>query len=245
MSDALLELTGEAETQEPIVTEPVEVEAVTPEPESEPEPAHEVATDPVKDEPRSIPLPTYLDERERRKEAERRLNEFEATRAERAQNDDMPDPYDDPRGFAEWQDRKTEQRLTAQRFELSDLMAKQQHGTETVEAAATWATERAKSDPSFAQAYMQQPHPIDWIVREHKRTELLNDIGDVSKLDDWFAREAEKRGFTKSAPNMTAQVVTQQPVARPVPPRSIASDAPAPATTADPDADFTAIFSRK
>lgn len=235
-----------------------QAEAPTPEPEPVIEPTPEVAEpvapeptpDPVaapeaQDEARHVPLATFLDKRDEAKELKRRVAELEAQTAPKPAPVDMPDPIDDPHGFANWQQGQVQQALVAQRFEISDLMAKQTHGEEAVKTAAEWAMERAQSDPSFKMAYMQQPHPLDWIVREHKRSGLISEIGD--NVDDWFTREAAKRGYAQAAPAAAAAPVaaTPQPAVKPaVPPRSIASDATAPQAARDATTDFMAAFKR-
>lgn len=221
--EALFENAPQAEAPmpepEPVIEPTPEVVAEEAAPEPTPEPTPE-----PQEEARHVPLATFLDKRDEARELKRRVAELEAQTAKPAPAD-MPDPIDDPQGFAGWQQEQVQQALVAQRFEISDLMAKQAHGEETVKAAADWAMERAKSDPSFKMAYMQQPHPLDWIVREHKRVGLITEIGD--NVDDWFAREAAKRGYAQSAPNAAAApaVAAQaQPApAVPTPPRSLAS----------------------
>jgi hypothetical protein len=221
---------GSMEPEAPAVEAPVEA---TPAPEAveqpapEPAPEPEAPAEPAKEDERNIPLPTFLDMRDRAKAAERRAAELEAQNAPRPTPPEMPDPIDDPQGFADWQTGQVQQALVNQRFEMSDLMAKQQHGEEVVKTAAEWATERAKTDPAFRQAYMQQPHPLDWIVREHKRNGLLTEIGD--NVDDWFTREAAKRGYAAvPAPNAAATGVVaaqaQPAPSVPSPPRSLAAE---------------------
>jgi hypothetical protein len=232
---------AQAPVIEPPVETPVPVTEAHPAPEIAPEPTP--APEPAPEKDKSVPLPTFLDMRDRAKEAERRAAELEARNAPQTPPQQMPDPVDDPQGFAAWNDARTQDALTAQRFEMSDLMAKQQYGEEVVKTAADWAMERASTDPVFKAAYMRQPHPLDWIVREHKRSGLLNDIGD--NVDDWFVREAAKRGYQPTAPELApAPAVAATPTAaKPaVPPRSIASDAPAPNVSGDASADFMAIF---
>jgi hypothetical protein len=238
-------LFGEGKEPEAPAPEVAPVEPPAPEPEAPPapEPTPEPAPEAPKED-KSVPLSALLDERDRRKAAEAKAAEFEARQSAPAPVD-MPDPIDDPRGFADWQQNQVQQAVIANRFEVSDLMAKQQYGEETVKTAAEWAMEKAKAEPLFAQAYMQQPHPIDWIVREHKRSALLSEVGD--NPDDWFQREAAKRGYAPTAPNSAPApaVAAPQPAVKPaVPPRSIASDAPAPKVQGDPSADFMAIFKR-
>jgi hypothetical protein len=240
-------LSAEPETVEP---EPVVEPEPAPEPEPEtpePEPAPEPSPEPQPEEPeaRHVPLSVFLDARDREKELKRRVAELEAQSAPQAPPEDMPDPIDDPRGFAAWQTQQVEQRIVAERFTMSDIMAKQVHGEEAVKTAAEWAFEKAKADPAFHLAYMRQPHPLDWIVREHKRQGLVSEIGD--NVDDWFAREAAKRGYVQGAPVAAAPapaVVTPQQAARPAPPRSIASDAPASAPTAPPTSGFLTFLDR-
>ncbi|MFC0304400.1 hypothetical protein ACFSTI_29320 [Rhizorhabdus histidinilytica] len=195
---------------EPVIEAPVDAAIEQPPVVAEPEP-----------QPHMVPLNVLHEVRDELKETKRRLQEMEQQR--QAAPIDSPDPYDDPHGFAAHQNAQVQQALINQRFQTSDLIARQQHGAETVEAAAAWATERAQRDPGFAQSYMQQPHPIDWIVQQHKRDGLLNEIGD--NVDDWFTREAAKRGYAPAAPIAPALPVAQQQPApvQPTPPRSLAS----------------------
>lgn len=188
----------------PIAEEPPAPEQIAPQP--QPEAPHE----------HSIPLKVALDWRDEAKRLRRELEQKNAQPPVEA-----PDPYNDPQGFAAHQNGQVEQALINQRFAMSDMMAREKHGADVVEKAAAWATERAQADPGFAQSYMRQQHPIEWIVQQHKRDALLSDIGD--NMDDWFTREAAKRGYVAApAPMVAAPAVTEQQPA-PAPPRSLAS----------------------
>lgn len=249
MADFLDELMQNREPMEeaPVADEIVQPEEVTeqpaPEPQPEPEPAPEPEPqpEPVKEDPRTIPLATALQWRDEAKELKRWKEQQEA---QQRQTTAAPDPFDDPAGFAAYQDQKVEQRMMQERFALSDTVARQQHGAETVETAVQWAQERAQQDPMFAGSYMRQQHPIDWIVQQHKRDALLSDIGD--NPDDWFTREAAKRGYApQSAPVAAPVAAVAQSVAKPpAPPRSIASErtAPAPVTPEGDKDGFLAAF---
>lgn len=255
MADFLDEFMQDQEPSEeaPAPENIAQPEEVTEQPVPEPQPEAEAAPEPEpveqkEDEPRVIPLATALNWRDEAKEAkrreaelQRRITEFEASKA---QPNSMPDPFDDPAGFAAYQDQKIEQRMMQERFALSDTVARQQHGAETVEAAVQWAQGRAQQDPMFAGSYMRQQHPIDWIVQQHKRDALLSDIGD--NPDDWFTREAAKRGYApQSAPVAAPVAAVAQTVAKPpAPPRSIASErtAPAPVTPEGDKDGFLAAF---
>jgi hypothetical protein len=197
------------------------------------EPKVETPAEPEK-QPGMVPLAALLDERDKRKQFEAQVKAQEAPAVV------VPDPYDDPNGYNQYTEAKINQMMTAQRFETSALIAKQSHGEAVVDTAVTWAEEKAKSDPSFAQNYMRQPHPIDWIVQQHKRDGLYSQIpNDVSSLDELIEREIAKRG-------LTAPIAAQPALKAAAPPRSIASDAsPANAVTVDRMADFNAIFSKR
>lgn len=224
-------LGGMIADEEPVVAEPQDVAPVEtvveapvePEPTPEPEPAPEPTPEPEapKDEPRTVPLATFLDQRDELRELKRWKEQQEAQRPQQQRID----PFDDPDGFAAQQQQLVEERLTQERFAFSDRFARKEHGAETVDAAVQWASERAQKDPVFAASYMREADPVDWIVQQHKRDALLSDIG--GNPDDWFVREAAKRGYAAiSAPVEAAPVAAVvQPATKPAPPpRSIASE---------------------
>lgn len=233
----------EPQTEAP-VEQPVEPQAeLVAEPQSEPvaEPAPEPEA--PRDEQRTIPLATALNWRDEAKEAKRRLEQYEA---QQRQSVAQPDPFDDPQGFAQHQQNLVQQAIIADRFERSNEEALEKFGEDKVRAAVEWAGERAKANPAFAAEYMQKTRPIHWIVQQHQRDAMLSDIGD--NMDDWFAREAAKRGYApQSAPVAAAPIAAAvaQPAMKPaLPPRSIASEvSPAPKITPEGDRDgFLASF---
>lgn len=206
-----------AEIIPPVEPEPVIEQVAEPAPEPAP-----VVAEPEARQPHTVPLTVLHEVRDELKETKRQLAEMQAQR--QAAPAEAPDPYDDPQGFAAHQNEQVNRALVNQRFQTSDLIARQQHGAETVEAAAAWATERASKDTGFAQSYMQQPHPIDWIVQQHKRDGLLKDIGE--NPDDYVRRRAAELGYAIAAPiaPVVLPVAQQQPaLVQPSPPRSLAS----------------------
>lgn len=236
MADSVDELFPEpmADIETPEDPQPVEppevVEEPTPEPEPAPEPEPE-HVEPKEEEPRVIPLATALNWRDEAKESKRREAELERRIAEiearnRSAETTAPDPFDDPAGFAAYQDQKIEQRMMEERFALSNTVALQQHGAETVQAAVQWAQERAQQDPMFAGSYMRQQHPIDWIVQQHKRDA---DLSDYQKDPVAFARRILEANGQLSAPATAPAVVVPTPASPPAKvPRSLASQGTAP-----------------
>jgi hypothetical protein len=219
-----------AESQDVAPVETVE-EQVQPEPTPEPEPAPTPAPEPEapRDEARTIPLATALNWRDEAKEHKRRADDLEARMR---QPSARPDPFDDPEGFAAHQQQLVQQAIVQDRFERSHEDATEKWGEDKVREAVSWAQQRAESNPAFAAEYMAKPRPIHWIVQQHQRDALLSDIGD--NVDDWFTREAAKRGYApQNAPVAAPVAAVTQPASKPAPPpRSIASDrsSPAPVT---------------
>ncbi len=237
--DTITEQTAEVEPN-PVIEEIAPVVEPAPEPVATPEPEPE---QPAEKREGFVPIAAMLDERDKRKAAEAERLALQEQLKTRETPQTIPDPFDDPEGYHQQQQAQLQQALTAQRFQTSELIAKQAHGAEAVDAAAIWAEDKAKADPSFAARYMREAHPIDWIVQQHKRDGLVSQIPtDVNSLDEFIEREIAKRGLT--APIAAPAV---QPVLKSAePPRSIASDAsPASNAVIDPDAEFNAIFNKR
>lgn len=209
---------------EPQAAEPAPEQVQAPQPEQEATPQPEVQTPAPEATPQPqaqehvVPLPKYLDTRDELKEARRRIAEFEAAKPQAQQ----PDPLDDPDGFRASLERQMDERLTTQRFQISDQMARAAHGAETVETALQWANEKGQTDPLFAASYMRDPNPIDWIVRQHKKDSLQSEIGDDPVA---YARKiAEREGWLTQAAVAETPVlsaITQQAPKPAVPPRSL------------------------
>jgi hypothetical protein len=228
--------------------------AVEPAPETveepQPQPQPEVAAEPQRPEPGYVPLNAVLEEREKRQAAERRIAEFEA---QAKQPQVRPDAFDDPEGYDRHIEQQIEQRVQKVRADTSYALAVRDYGKDTVEEARAWALDKAQKDPMFNQqvgtVFATEMLPVDWVVQQHKREALLADIGDPSKLDDWFSREAAKRGYAMQSTPPVAAPVAAAPAPAPkpaMPPRSIASDATpaAAAPNTDPMAAMDAIFKR-
>lgn len=207
-----------------------------------------VAQQPPAPEPKpdhTVPLPKYLDTRDELKEAKRKLAEYEARQQQQPK---APDPIDDPDGYAAYHEQRMSQALTAQKFQMSDVMAKQVHGAEKVEAAQNWAVERAQADPTFAAQYMQEAHPIDWIVRQHQRDAIVSAIPtDVGSLEELIEREVAKRmqpASQQAAPAAGTQQATYQPAAPSKSLVDVPSGGGVTSVPMGPTAGFDAVFER-
>ncbi|MCW2763383.1 MAG: hypothetical protein JWR85_3584 [Marmoricola sp.] len=236
---------------------PVENQVIPDQPVSAPEVQPEVVAEPAVVEPTApepvappksefIPIAALMDERDKRKAAEARVAEIERSQQQR-QPQSVPDPFDDPNGYSQYFQSQMGQAMAQQRMDTSYLIASKEYGKDAVESAREWALERGKSNPGFAAELDQQPHPIDWIVQQHKRDGLISQLPtDVSSLDELIEREIARRGLTATAA-ATAIPVAATPALKPAaPPASIASQVSQSAPiTSDPLAEFNAIFSKR
>jgi hypothetical protein len=239
--DEVLETQPEAVEPAPVEPEPV---AEPKEPQQEPEKPAEPAPQSERPEQGMVPFGVMLDERDKRKAAEARIREFEQSQ-QQVEKPSIPDPFDDPQGYAAYNARQLDERTMQVTFNISERFARQANGDDAVDEAIKWATDKSAKDPIFAASYMREQDPIGYIVQQHKHDALLADIG--GNVDDWFTREATKRGYVMPSatdPVAAPAAAVQQPAARPAPPRSIASDvAPVSAPTAKDDKEgFLAAF---
>jgi len=207
------EVSEQPAPEAPKEPEPVPEAPKDPEPTPQPAPPAEAPPQAAERPEHTVPLPKYLDTRDENKELKRRLAELEA----RQKQPQAPDPVDDPDGYARHHEQRFEQKLTAQKFEMSDVMARQAHGKETVETAMEWALNRAQTDPVFAAQYMRETHPIDWIVRQHKQDGLIKQIGEDP--DDFVRRRAAELGLiAPPAGQELPEPATPQPAPKPAAP---------------------------
>lgn len=222
-AEPIAEAPAEPITEEPQPTPAAEqLPVVAEEPQPEPAPVEQ----PREDDGRFAPVKALQEERQKRQELERRLAEIEARSNPKpsVEQPKAPDPYDDPQGFAAHQQAQFQQSLVQERFRMSHEMAKQQFGAETVDAARLWAMDRAAKDPAFDMAMASQAHPLAWIVQQHKRDALMQDIGEDP--DAYVRRRALELGIG-AVPQPVAAVpeAVQSPTAPAAvsPPRSLAS----------------------
>ena len=174
-------------------------------------------------------LNALLAEREKRQEAERRAAEIERKMAEmqRQQPQEQPrapDMFADPEAFAAYQARQQDARLWQVKVEMSQVMARQAHGSETVDAAVAWWAERERSNPALAAQIMREPHPVEHAVREYRRHQLLEAAGDVSDPVAAIRALAAKHGLTIAEAAPAAPAAPPSPTQpQKQPPRSLAA----------------------
>lgn len=181
-------------------SEPVEVEAAAPEPETAPEPeAEQQAEDKPKGyrDPASgrfVPLIELQSEREKRQEAQKAREEEARLRTEaeenarryQAQLQEMerriaaaqnpppppPDLFEDPNAWQQNIRSEMEQRMINERANMSELLARNKYGDEIVDKALQAATSQGIA-PQFLRARDPYGALLDW----HKRASFVQEIG--------------------------------------------------------------------
>lgn len=167
-----------------------------PEPEAQPQPdvkAEAVEPPPEQQEQRDpstgrmIPLPELMSERQKRQEAERRAAEYEGqikafqTMLQNQQRPQPPpqqqvqppDPYADPEGYAQFNQRQMHLQFRDQIANMSEAIARRTFGGEIVEKAQKWALEAGVAD----RFYLHARDPYGELVEAFKRNEAMQRIG--------------------------------------------------------------------
>lgn len=231
--------------------EPAPVEAA-PEPQAEqpPAPPQPASPPPASPEPAAPPqdaawqMKALLDERDKRQalqrqyeETQRRLQEYEA----RQQQQPEVDPFTDPDGYKQSLEAQLERKMENRLFAQSEYFAAQQHGAETVQTAMQWLGSELQRDPSIWSKIKDNPHPADFVVKLHKRSQGLAKLGDKDPEDfarEWAMQNLETLLQQRQQPGAhVAAAPSPQPPKSPPPRPSIAS-APAAAPVAAQDHAF-------
>ena len=220
-----------------------------PAPQAEPQPAPPQSADP----PPVTPAPeqpqpqdaewrmkALLDERDKRQALERRLEERERKLQEyEARQTPQPelDPITDPEGWKQSIVAQTRREIQNSMFAQSEVFAAQQHGQETVTAAMQWLGSQLQQDPSLWSKIEGNPHPADFVVKLHKRSQSYAKLGDKDPEDfarEWALANRETLLQQFAQPGAPAGSPSPQSPRAPLPRPSIAS-APAAAPTPKSD----------
>ena len=205
--------------------------------EASPQPAPE-ATQTVVDPAtgQHVPLPTFLDMRDRATLAEKRAKELEDWRKQQeaaAQRQPPPNPQEDPAGYAAHQEQRFNQQLYSMKMGQSRRFAEMQHGPGVVKTAFDWGLARCDQDPFFNEKVRANDDPIGFVVAEWKRDQVASKI-DPSELEAFLAWKAAQAGQAPANPqNITAGAPTAPP-ARPAAPRPSIAAAPSAGATGAP-----------
>lgn len=172
----------------------------------------QAAPEPV--QPGHVPITAMLEERDKRKALEARLQQMEAARPVMQ----APDPYEDPEGYQAHHNQIIEQRMFGQALAFSKRLQETIHGRDTVSQAHEWGLARCDADPLFNHRVRTSDDPYEFVVSEWKRDQVLSSLqGD--DLDQFRAWKAAQGSAQPQAPAAHVAVIPPQVA----PPRSLAS----------------------
>lgn len=205
------------------VEEGVQVEQVAQEPAETPETAEPQAPPPAEElpqgtvtipepkaEPGFVPLAAVLDERDRRKQLEKELEQYR-----QQQQATQPEPVDfwaDPDARLAQERQEFQIMLYQQKAQMSRRFAEMQHGREEVEAAVEWARAQCDADPAFNQKVFVSDDPVGFAVEAYRREQIASSMS----MDDFKAFQAWKQAQSNPQP-VAAAIPTMAQDAPPVP----------------------------
>ena len=214
-----------------LVPEPVPVAepVLEPIPEPAPQPKADVGT---------IPISALLDEREKRKDLERRIAQFEQERAQQVTQ--IPDQLSDPQGYNQHQMQQMQQTMLDNRLNMSETGCRRHYGDDLTDKAKEWAVAKFGTNTAFQSEVLGNADPYDYAIKAFQRDQIASTV----TSDDFTAFQAWKSAQAQIA---TAPADQASPVTSSAPiPRSIVSVPSAGGGVAhqptDPDAAFAGAF---
>lgn len=180
------------------------------------------AAKPEGQEPGHIPREALLDERRKRQELEKKLNELEARLNKPQppqQEQHQPDWYTDPEGREAMLLRRFEQQQFETRIVLSEQMMAEKY-SDYEEKRDVFAEAAAKS-PALAQQLVQAPNPAKFAYDMGRKIAMQREIGDdpesyKAKLEADFRKKYGIPDEPNGQPSAQPQQRMQAPAA-PVP----------------------------
>lgn len=159
---------------------PEEAEAEQPQVEAEEAKGEEPAAPPVaQDETKHIPISALLDEREKRQAAAREAEELrKRLEAYEAQKQQPPDFYENPEQRLAMERAQMQHVLWNERLNTSEMIARNAHGDDAVDAARDAFMAEAERNPTLRAELQRQQNPYGYVVNWHKRQAVLSRLGD-------------------------------------------------------------------
>lgn len=115
-----------------------------------------------------------------RTRAQRLERELEHLRVQIEANKPKPEPaniFEDPEGYINGVQQTLDQRLTAQRFEFSEMTARDKHGDQKVDEALQWVEANVQKGTPEAYRIERARHPYAEMIRVMDERKTLSEIG--------------------------------------------------------------------
>jgi hypothetical protein len=178
------------------------------------EPSAPAPAEPPKPEPIMVPLAALHETRDKVKDLEAQLGQFRQAQQPQPQPVQAPDPYEDPEGFAAFQQQQTHAAIYASNLNWSARVAELQHGKELVASVMEWGKARCDADPYFNARLHASQDPVGLAIEEFQRSNI--DPSDYAAFTAWKTAQAA----TSQAQPQPAQAAAPP---TPAPPQSIVS----------------------
>lgn len=136
----------------------------------------------------SVPLAVVMDERERRKQAEARAAELEKQLNSREGETQRPSVFDNEEAFRSDIEGRALQMAESRVFKMSEHLAVEQYGEETVQSAVNRLAELVKEDQQLAVRFRDAPSPFHEAVKIVQEKEKVQ-----AALDGSLEKEIEER----------------------------------------------------
>jgi hypothetical protein len=174
-------------------------------------------------EDKLVPLATFLDMRDRMKVAEKAAadaqKQWEQHQQSQQASQTIPDPFNDPHGYADYRFAQVERARINDKIILSGQMAARTHGQDVVSEAAKWAEAQAAVDPQFDAHIASIADPVEWIIQQHKavkqleayQTDPVAEARRIAMEQGWIAASTSPMQTEQSA----SAITTKSPKTRP------------------------------
>lgn len=200
-------------------------------------------------EPHAVPLATFLDLRDRASAAEKEakeLREWRQQQQEAAQRRPIPVPdrYEDPEGYEQFQALQQDQAQFAMRLDMSRGFAEMRHGAETVTQAYDWGVKRCDEDPFFNAKVRASKDPVGLVVAEWQRDRMVTQMtpDDVAAFQAWKAAQTAQPAAQHQAQPAAAAAPVKPAAPRPSLAAGPSAGASAGVIPRDGAATFDAMF---
>ncbi len=170
----------------------------------------------VVDAPQMVPLTAVQEERRKRQEAEERFQALQRQYAQPAT--ELPDPYDDPGGYADSLAAQQNAQVISIKLDLSEDMARGRYGEELVDQAKAWTIQQYATRPGFRDEVLSQRNPYDYAVKQYQRDQVASTVN-MDEFNEFKAWKDANNALAQQQPALTQAQPQQRPGVTP-PPRS-------------------------
>lgn len=127
------------------------------------------------EEPVMVPLKALHETRDEVKALKEQLAALQQPQAQAKQ---VPDIFEDPDGFVQYQNQQLQNAMLNTTLNISEEMTRASAGSETVDEAQKWGAQEFAKNPALYHQFLQQRNPYGFLVEQYKRASLVSQLGD-------------------------------------------------------------------